>query len=96
MIGRSEVERREEYFKLLEGGSNVCIHSLSQLAKACLHNYPSRRPSAERVLLSLIGDGTDAPCRELEKQIAIQQMKRLEVGDEVQRLQQQLDLTQVY
>ena len=44
---RTEVERRQLYFDQLEG------KTLVQLVKSCLHNSPSRRPSAEELVRAL-------------------------------------------
>ena len=41
---RTEVERRQLYFDQLEG------KTLVRLVKSCLHNSPSRRPSAEELV----------------------------------------------
>ena len=53
-LGRSEVERRGQYFEQLEdllpGGIRQV---LVQLIKNCLHNDPSRRPTAEQLVTSL-------------------------------------------
>ena len=54
LLGRNEVERRGNYFdqleNLLPGGNRHC---LLQLMKDCLHNVPSRRPTAEQLVTSL-------------------------------------------
>ena len=90
---RSEVERREEYFKLLEGRNNGDIVVLIQLIKQCLSNEPSQRPSAKQILIIL---ANDTPRRELEKRIAVQQLQGCKPSDdEIQRLQSQLDPVQV-
>ena len=45
LLGRNEVERRGNYFDQL--------YRLLQLMKDCLHNVPSRRPTAEQLVTSL-------------------------------------------
>ena len=47
LVARTEVERRQEYFDQLEGKILVL------LIKSCLHNTPSRRPSAEQLVRAL-------------------------------------------
>ena len=48
LMARTEVERRLPYFDQLEG------KTLIQLIKTCLHNSPSRRPTAEQLLGTLM------------------------------------------
>ena len=45
LIARNEEERREEYFQDMSPG-----HPLAELAKQCLHNHPSMRPTAPDLL----------------------------------------------
>ena len=52
LVGRSEVERRREYIQLLHGQLPE-QHPLVQLVHQCLHNTPTRRPSAEELLEQL-------------------------------------------
>ena len=47
LTARTEVERRQLYFDQLEG------RTLVSLIKACLHNSPSRRPTAEQLMTAL-------------------------------------------
>ena len=47
LMARTEVERRQPYFDQLEG------RTLVSLIKTCLHNSPSRRPSAEQLVTAL-------------------------------------------
>lgn len=53
-MGRSEVERRRMYIEQLEkvlyDGKN---HPLTQMVKQCLQNAPSRRPTAQQLLMEL-------------------------------------------
>ena len=54
LIGRTEVERRGRYFeqldrRMVEGQQHPCV----QLTKDCLHNTPSRRPTAEQLVTTL-------------------------------------------
>ena len=52
LIGRSEVERRREYIQQLHEQLPE-RHPLVQLVHQCLHNNPTRRPSAEELLQQL-------------------------------------------
>ena len=54
LVGRSEVDRRAEYFHQLEDllpGGIRCL--LVQLIKNCLQNAPSKRPTAEQLIATL-------------------------------------------
>lgn len=53
ILGRSEVERRGEYFKLLELDHSCCYPDLITLIKQCLNNIPDHRPATEVVLTRL-------------------------------------------
>ena len=55
LIARSEVERRESFLEQLEREQHCCI----QLIKDCLHNTPSRRPTAEQLVATLEGMRAD-------------------------------------
>ena len=48
LLGRTEVERRQQYLDQVEG--NV---QLVRLIKTCLHNDPSQRPIAEQLVTEL-------------------------------------------
>ena len=50
ILGRSEVERREEYIRLLEEQIGRPHPALVQLVKECLYNVPERRPATDEVL----------------------------------------------
>ena len=47
----TEVERRENYFNLLSHHGQY--YELTQLAKDCLHNTPSMRPTARQIVCAL-------------------------------------------
>ena len=58
--GRSEVERRADYFDILVGGlsadkksGNARDHPLVVLVKECLSNEPTDRPTAMEIVESL-------------------------------------------
>lgn len=51
--GRTELERRRDYIKLMEQETGDSHFNLLQMVKQCLHNAPRQRPSAEGVLTLL-------------------------------------------
>ena len=53
MLGRTEVERRGEYIKTLEGRFSYSHPTMVQLVKQCLHNAPELRPATNEVLTCL-------------------------------------------
>ena len=101
LLGRSEVERRQPYFNQLEE-----FKVLTPLIKICLHNDPSRRPTAERLvtILKEMKEDIEGPCGELATVDAVRQVKtamalkkvridQLAAKDqEIQQLQQQLEV----
>ena len=77
LVPRSEVERRREYFEQLEegtmlGGQHPCV----QMIKQCLHNSPSRRPTAEQLVATLEGMRADieGPCGAVARADAVRQV----------------------
>ena len=78
LVGRSEVERRGEYFDQLEdllpGGRK---HAFIQLAKNCLQNAPSQRPTAEQLVTALeeMKADIEGPYGDLAKVDAVRQVK---------------------
>ena len=58
--GRSEVERRQEYFKLLYTTIEE-KHPLVLLMKRCLRNKPIRRPKANELVEKLDAMGKELP-----------------------------------
>ena len=73
LVARSEVERRKAYFDLLPFGTR---HAYVQLTKDCLHNSPSRRPTAEQLLATLEGMRADieGPCGAVARADAVRQV----------------------
>ena len=59
LLPRSEVERRGEYFEQLEGTMLGGQHPCVLMTKQCLHNSPSRRPTAEHLVATLEGMRAD-------------------------------------
>ena len=79
LVGRSEVERCERHFQLLNkqmigGQCHPCVHV--QLAKDCLHNSPLRRPTAEQLVATLEGMRADieGPCGAVARADAVRQV----------------------
>ena len=77
LVGRSEVERRGEYFEQLEdllpGGIR---HTFVQLTKNCLRNSPSQRPTAEQLVTALeeMKADIEGPYGKLAKVDAVRQV----------------------
>ena len=94
------MERRQPYFDQLEG------RALVGLIKTCLHNDPSKRPTAEQLVTALeeVKGDIEGPCGELATIDAMRQVKtsvalkkekvdQLAVKDqEIQQLQHQLEV----
>ncbi len=61
LIGRSEVERREEYMNNLKDHLLKSLPILVEMVTNCLHNTPLTRPTAEQLLetLTLVLDAMD-------------------------------------
>ena len=78
LLGRSEVDRREKYFKRLERKlQENAGYPLVGVVKQCLMNIPEERPTAVelvRVLVGLKGD-IEGPCGELTTMDAERQVK---------------------
>ena len=77
LIGRTEVERRGRYFeqldrRMVEGQQHPCV----QLTKDCLHNTPSRRPTAEQLVTTLteMRADIDGPCGAVARADAVRQV----------------------
>ena len=76
LVPRSEVERRRGHFELLEdtmlGGHHPCV----LMTKQCLHNSPSRRPTAEQLVATLEGMRADieGPCGAVARADAVRQV----------------------
>ena len=54
-MGRTEVERRECYFTLLEGRGLGNQHPLVEIVRNCLDNQPSVRPTSGQLVTVLEG-----------------------------------------
>ena len=82
LVGRSEVERRGEYFEQLEdllpgGIRHTFVHTFVQLTKNCLRNSPSQRPTAEQLVTALqeMKADIEGPYGEFAKVDAVRQVK---------------------
>ena len=98
-MARSEVERRGQYFEQLEDLLPGRIRQvLVLLIKNCLHNVPSRRPTAEQLVTSLeeMKGEVEGAYGELATIDAVRQVmtvKALKANkDEIQQLHDQLEV----
>ena len=71
------MERREQYFQLLDrrivdGQRHPCV----QLTKECLHNSPSRRPTAEQLIATVerMRADIEGPCGAVARADAVRQV----------------------
>ena len=96
LLGRSEMERRRDYIQTLHGQLGE-QHPLVQVVHQCLHNTPSRRPSAAELLSRL-----EAVRAEIERPYG-NQLKKLDVAKvgmmkalrEIGNLQEQMQQLEV-
>ena len=75
-LARTEVQRRDEYIKLLHQQMGE-QHPLVLLVKQCLDDEPSERPSAQELLQQLEGMKTqiEDPYQRLAKEKAIRSLR---------------------
>jgi hypothetical protein len=76
LIARSEVERRRDYFERLEGTMVGARHPCVLMIKQCLHNSPSRRPTAEQLIATLEGmrEDIEGLCGAVARADAVRQV----------------------
>ena len=76
LLGRSEVERRGQYFEHIEQSMLGRQHPCVLMTKQCLHNSPSRRPTAEQLVATLEGMRADieGPCGAVARADAVRQV----------------------
>lgn len=81
LVGRSEVERRQAYFDLLQQNLQGGQHPFVQFIKDCLHTLPSKRPTAEELvtLLKKIKADIEGPYGELAKLDAVKQVTTMKI-----------------
>ena len=81
LIGRSEVERRQEYFDLLQQNLQGGQHPFIQFTKDCLHTLSSKRPTAEQLvtLLKEMKADIEGPYGELARLDAIKQVTTMKL-----------------
>ena len=81
LVGRSEVERRQAYFDLLQRNLQGGQHPLVQFIKDYLHTLPSKRPTAEELVTFLkeMRADIEGPYGELAKLDAIKQVTTMKV-----------------
>ena len=77
LIARSEIERRRRFLDKLEREQHCCI----QLIKDCLHNFASRRPTAEQLVATLEGmrANIEGPCGAVARADAVRQVVMMKV-----------------
>ena len=107
MVARSEVGRRERFFERLEREQHCCL----QLTKDCLHNVPSRRPTSEQLVSTLVQlkADIDGPFGAVTKADAVRQVVTMKAligmreqtnelavkDEEIQRLHLQIEVCKV-
>ena len=81
LIGRSEVERCQEYFDLLQQNLQGGRHPFVQFTKDCLHTLPSKRPTAEQLvtLLKEMEADIEGPYGKLARLDAIKQVTTMKL-----------------
>ena len=91
LLGRSEVERRRDYIQQLHGQLGE-EHSLVQLVHQCLHNTPTRRPSAEELLqqLEAMRVQIEGPYGSQLKKMDIAKVGMMKALREIESLQKQV------
>ena len=77
LIARSEIERRERFLEQPEREQHCC----TQLIKDCLHNNPSRRPTAEQLVATLeeMRGDIEGPCGAVARADAVRQVVMMKV-----------------
>ena len=104
-MGRTEVERRERYFTLLEGRGLGNQHPLIEMMRLCLHNQPSERPRTDRLVTvleemrgNIDGPFGDAARIDVMRRIAAMRAMRerdaeiREKDEVIEQLQQQIQV----
>lgn len=97
LVGRSEVERRAEYIQLLREQQGE-QHPLLQLVCQCLHNTPTQRPSAEKLLQQLETVRSQIKGNFAKLQVAMLSVLETEMEEkdsEIERLRRDLWQAQV-
>ena len=91
LLGRSEVERRRDYIQQLHGQLGEG-HSLVLLVHQCLHNTPTRRPSAEELLqqLEAVRGQIEGPYGNQLKKMDIAKVEMMKALREIENLQEQV------
>ncbi len=109
LVGRSEVERRGEYFDCLERKlSDSAGYPLIKTIKECLDNIPLERPTCDEIAASLedVRKTVEGPYGAVTKIDAVKQVVTLkclgtregvlrEKEREIRQLQAQMEQTQV-
>ena len=96
LLARSEVERRRDYILSLHGQLGE-QHPLVQLVHQCLHNTPSRRPSAAELLprLEAVGAEIEGPYGSQLKKVDVVKVGMMKALREIGNLQEQMQQLEV-
>ena len=96
LLGRSEVERRRDYIQTLHGQLGE-QHPLVQVVHQCLHNTPSRRPSAAELLprLDAVRAEIEGPYSSKLKKIDVAKVGMMKALREIGNLQEQMQQLEV-
>lgn len=104
-MGRTEVERRERYFTLLEGRGLGNQHPLVEMVRCCLDNQPSVRPTSGQLVTVLEGMrvNIDGPLGDVARISVMQQIASMRAirerdaeirakNEEIEQLRQQMQV----
>jgi len=96
LLARSEVERRRDYIQTLHGQLGE-QHPLVQVVHQCLHNTPSRRPSAAELLprLEAVRAEIERPYGTQLKKADVVKVGMMKAFIEIGNLQQQMQQLEV-
>ena len=96
LLGRSEVERRRDYIQTLHRQLGE-QHPLVQVVHQCLHNTPSRRPSAAELLprLEAVRAEIEGPYGSKLKKIDVAKVGMMKALREIGNLQEQMQQLEV-
>ena len=96
LLARSEVERRRDYIQTLHGQLGE-QHPLVQIVHQCLHNTPSRRPSAAELLprLEVVRAEIEGPYGSQLKKVDVVKVGMMKALREIGNLQEQMQQLEV-
>jgi len=96
LLARSEVERRRDYIQTLHGQLGE-QHPLVQVVHQCLHNTPSRQPSAAELLprLEAVRVEMEGPYGSQLKKVDVVKVGMMKALREIGNLQEQMQQLEV-